>query len=93
MHQESKIRDPLILGKKTYHDITKEIALPVEGKANKYWWILFGLSVVLFLWGVGCIAYTIGTGIGVWGLNNLIIITNLIGLILVFYFVHLMAIG
>ena len=30
---------------------------------------------------------------GVWGLNNLIIITNLIGLILVFYFVHLMAIG
>ena len=70
MHQESEIRDPLILGKKTYHDITKEIALPVEGKANKYWWILFGLSVVLFLWGVGCIAYTIGTGIGVWGLNK-----------------------
>ena len=43
---------------------------PVEGKANKYWWILFGLSVVLFLWGIGCIAYTIGTGVGVWGLNN-----------------------
>ena len=56
MHQESEIRDPLILGKKTYHDITKEIALPVEGKANKYWWILFGLSVILFLWGIGCIA-------------------------------------
>ena len=64
MHQESEIRDPLILGKKTYHDITREIALPVEGKANKYWWILFGLSVILFLWGIGCIAYTIGTGIG-----------------------------
>ena len=70
MHQESEIRDPLILGEKTYHDITREIALPVEGKANKYWWILFGLSVVLFLWGIGCIAYTIGTGIGVWGLNK-----------------------
>ena len=70
MHKESEIRDPLILGKKTYHDITREIALPVEGKANKYWWILFGLSVVLFLWGIGCIAYTIGTGIGVWGLNK-----------------------
>ena len=70
MHQESEIRDPLILGNKTYHDITKEIALPVEGKANKYWWILFSLSVVLFLWGIGCIAYTIGTGIGVWGLNK-----------------------
>ena len=70
MHQESEIRDPLILGNKTYHDITREIALPVEGKANKYWWILFGLSVVLFLWGIGCMACTIGTGIGVWGLNK-----------------------
>ncbi|MBL6874747.1 MAG: polysulfide reductase NrfD [Flavobacteriales bacterium] len=70
MHQESEIRDPLILGNKTYHDITREIALPVEGKANKYWWILFGLSVFLFLWGIGCMAYTIGTGIGVWGLNK-----------------------
>jgi|TARA_B110000444_G_scaffold106265_1_gene100511 Ni/Fe-hydrogenase subunit HybB-like protein len=70
MHKESEIRDPLILGNKTYHDITRDIARPVEGKANKYWWILFGLSVVLFLWGVGCMAYTIGTGIGVWGLNR-----------------------
>mgnify|MGYP001392600056 CR=1 FL=1 len=70
MQRESKIRDPLILGNKTYHDITKDIAKPVEGKANKYWWILFGLSVVLMLWGFGCMAYTIGTGIGVWGLNK-----------------------
>ena len=70
MHKESEIRDPLILGKKTYHDITKDIAFPVEGKANKYWWILFSLSLVLFLWGVVSMAYTIGTGIGSWGLNK-----------------------
>lgn len=70
MQKESKIRDPLILGNKTYHDITRDIARPVEGKANKYWWILFGLSVALMLWGFACMAYTIGTGIGVWGLNK-----------------------
>ena len=70
MHKESKIRDPLILGNKTYHDITRDIARPVEGKANKYWWILFGLSALLMLWGFACMAYTIGTGIGVWGLNK-----------------------
>ena len=70
MHKESEIRDPLILGNKTYHDISKDIAKPVEGKANKYWWILFSLSLVLFIWGVLCIAYTIGTGIGAWGLNK-----------------------
>jgi molybdopterin-containing oxidoreductase family membrane subunit len=70
MHKESKIRDPLIIGNKTYHDITKDIARPVEGKANKYWWILFSLSAVLMLWGFACMAYTIGTGIGAWGLNK-----------------------
>jgi Ni/Fe-hydrogenase subunit HybB-like protein len=70
MQRESKIRDPLILGNKTYHDITRDIAKPVEGKANKYWWILFGLSAALMLWGFACMAYTIGTGIGAWGLNK-----------------------
>ena len=32
MQKESKIRDPLILGAKSYHDITKDIARPVEVK-------------------------------------------------------------
>ena len=70
MHKESDIRDPLILGNKTYHDISKDVARPIEGKANKYWWILFSLSLGLFLWGLLSIAYTIGTGIGAWGLNK-----------------------
>jgi len=70
MQKEAEIRDPLIIGNKSYHDITRDIAFPVMGKANKYWWILFGLSFVLFLWGIVCMAYTIGTGIGSWGLNK-----------------------
>ena len=70
MHKESEIRDPLILGDKSYHDISKDVARPIEGKANKYWWILFSLSLGLFLWGMLSIAYTIGTGIGAWGLNK-----------------------
>ncbi len=72
MQKEAEIRDPLIIGNKSYHDITRDIAFPVMGKANKYWWILFGLSFVLFLWGIVCMAYTIGTGIGSWGLNKTI---------------------
>ncbi|MBT4881648.1 MAG: polysulfide reductase NrfD [Flavobacteriales bacterium] len=70
MQKEAEIRDPLILGNKSFHDITKDIAKPVEGKASKYWWILFSLSLVLFIWGVLSMAYTIGTGIGAWGLNK-----------------------
>jgi len=46
------------------------VAKPVEGKANKQWWIVFSIALVAFLWGIGCILYTITTGIGTWGLNK-----------------------
>ncbi|MEZ4721980.1 MAG: NrfD/PsrC family molybdoenzyme membrane anchor subunit [Flavobacteriales bacterium] len=70
MHKESAIREPLILGDKTYHQITEDVCAPVEGKANKYWYTVFSIAVMVSLWGVGCILYTIGRGIGVWGLNT-----------------------
>ncbi len=70
MHQESEIRKPLIVGNKSYKDITDDIIRPVQGKANKYWWIVFTLAAVTFTWGLVCLCYTIGTGIGVWGSNN-----------------------
>ncbi|WP_026776482.1 NrfD/PsrC family molybdoenzyme membrane anchor subunit [Polaribacter sp. Hel_I_88] len=69
-HYEAPIREPLVLGDKTYHDITEDIAKPIEGKANKNWYIAFYISLAAMLWGFGCIFYTVGTGIGVWGLNK-----------------------
>ncbi|MBZ9729573.1 polysulfide reductase NrfD [Salegentibacter sp. JZCK2] len=69
-HYEAPIRKPLVTGDKTYHDITVDVAAPVEGRANKSWWIVFSIALVAFLWGVGCIIYTISTGIGTWGLNK-----------------------
>ena len=59
MHYESPIREPLILEDKSLHDITEDIARPVEGKANKWWWALFLFSLAAFLWGLGCMAYTL----------------------------------
>ena len=67
---ESVVRDPLILGKKNYHQITEDICRPVEGKANKYWWLAFTISATTMTWGILCLAYTIGNGIGSWGLNK-----------------------
>ena len=67
---EAVVRTPLVLGEKTYHQITEDVCRPVEGKANKYWWMAFGVAFTAFMWGFCCIAYTIGTGIGVWGLNK-----------------------
>jgi molybdopterin-containing oxidoreductase family membrane subunit len=43
---------------------------PVERRANKQWWIVFTIAFLAFLWGIGCIIYTISTGIGTWGLNK-----------------------
>jgi len=69
-HYEAPIRRPLVIGDKSYHDVTVDVAAPVEGKANKSWWIVFTIALIAFLWGIGCIIYTISTGIGVWGLNK-----------------------
>src|SRR3954470_15077243 len=70
MQHESEIRQPLILGNKSYHQITEDIARPIEGKASKYWYILLTISIICFCWGIACLSYTIGVGIGVWGNNN-----------------------
>ncbi len=66
----AEVRYPLIIGEKTYHQVTEDICRPVEGKANKWWWLAFGVSGSALLWGFCCLAYTIGTGIGAWGLNK-----------------------
>lgn len=71
-HYEAPIREPLVIGEKSYHDISVDVGAPILGKANRSWWIVFSIALVAFLWGVGCIIYTISTGIGVWGLNKTI---------------------
>ena len=48
-HYEAPIREPLILGHKSYHDITEDIAKPIEGKANKNWYIAFYISLAAML--------------------------------------------
>ncbi len=70
MHSEAAIREPLILGHKTYHDITSDIVSPIENKAPRGWYILFTIAALIAAYGTGCILYLISKGIGVWGLNK-----------------------
>lgn len=70
MHKEAAIRTPLILGDKSYHDITNDVVGPIEGKAPKQWYLLISIAGIIALWGLGCVVYLIATGIGVWGLNK-----------------------
>jgi molybdopterin-containing oxidoreductase family membrane subunit len=48
-HYRATIRKPLVIGDKTYHDVTVDVAAPVEGKANKHWWIVFSIALAAFL--------------------------------------------
>ena len=67
---EASIREPLILHDKSYHEITEDVSRPIETKANRVWWAVFSIALAAMLWGLGCIIYTIGVGIGTWGLNK-----------------------
>ena len=70
MHKESAIREPLILGDKTFKQITDDVCRPIENQAPRGWYILITIASIIALYGVGCILYLIGEGIGTWGLNN-----------------------
>jgi predicted flap endonuclease-1-like 5' DNA nuclease/Ni/Fe-hydrogenase subunit HybB-like protein len=70
MHKESAIREPLILGDKSYHQITDDVCHPIENPAPRGWYILITIAGIVALYGVGCILYLLGEGIGTWGLNN-----------------------
>ncbi|MBS1652505.1 MAG: polysulfide reductase NrfD [Bacteroidetes bacterium] len=70
MHAESEIRVPLILGNKSYRQITDDIIRPIEAKPAKGWYTLVTIFSLCFLWGIFSLAYTIGIGIGAWGNNN-----------------------
>ncbi|PCJ26826.1 MAG: hydrogenase [Flavobacteriales bacterium] len=72
MHKEASIREPLILGSPTYSDISNDVLRTIESEPTKLWKVLMIIATIAALWGVGCILYLIGVGIGTWGLNNTI---------------------
>jgi molybdopterin-containing oxidoreductase family membrane subunit len=51
MHKESDIRLPLILGDKSYKDITDDVIRPIEAKPPKTWYLLLMISIVIALVG------------------------------------------
>lgn len=68
----SPVREPLIKGNKTYSQITKDIAAPIEGKPGKAWYMGLALSLSAMFLGLAMMGYTVWQGIGSWGLNRTI---------------------
>jgi molybdopterin-containing oxidoreductase family membrane subunit len=69
---ESQLREPLVYGTKTYHDVTEDIVRPIEAKPSKLWYIGFYIAVSLLLFGVYSIYRDVTYGIGQWNLNKTI---------------------
>ncbi len=66
----SEVREPLVTGGKTYHDITQDISRHVENEAPKSWKAAVTVSLILLLWGGYFLGDMLWTGIGRWGLNK-----------------------
>ena len=70
LRYESQVRDPLVDGSKTYHDVTEDIVRPIEAKPSLLWKIGFGISVAFLLFGVYSVYREVTYGIGQWNLNK-----------------------
>ncbi|WP_375559545.1 NrfD/PsrC family molybdoenzyme membrane anchor subunit [Bernardetia sp. OM2101] len=66
----SDVREPLVTGDKTYHDITKDIAGRVEDSPAPLWWGAFAFALVLLVAGGAFLGDMLWNGIGRWGLNK-----------------------
>ena len=70
MQVTSSVRNPLITGGKTVHDVTEDICKQVEGKPTMSWLLAFGAAVSALGIGFIAVAATLWEGIGMWGLNK-----------------------
>ena len=66
----SDVREPLVTGGKTYHDITQDIAGRVEESPAPLWWGAFGFALLLLVSGGYFLGDMLWNGIGRWGLNK-----------------------
>ncbi|HVX26823.1 MAG TPA: NrfD/PsrC family molybdoenzyme membrane anchor subunit [Parafilimonas sp.] len=70
LRYESQLREPLIDGNKTYHDVTEDICKPIEAKPGTLWYIGFFISVALLLFGIYSVYRDVAYGIGQWNINH-----------------------
>ena len=70
MSLESVIREPLITGGKTVHDVTEDISRRVEEKPTKLWMLAMTISLGLLAIGAYTVFLLLWEGIGMWGLNK-----------------------
>ncbi len=68
----SPIREPLVEGNKTYHQITEDICAPTERTPSALWMVAFIVAVAFLALYIFTVVWTIWFGIGTWNLNRTI---------------------
>ena len=61
---------PLIAGRKSAADVTRDVCGALDARPSGLWWIGLAVSASALLAGVAAVSYQIATGIGTWGLNT-----------------------
>jgi Ni/Fe-hydrogenase subunit HybB-like protein len=64
------IRPKLVLGDNDFKSLTEHVSNIVERKASIGFWLLLLATASIMLVLLGSLANLVGTGIGIWGLNN-----------------------
>ncbi len=67
---KTEVRGLLVEGGKTFRDVTIDVMRPLETKSPNWWKAVFGLALMMSIWGLYSIYITITVGIGTWGVNN-----------------------
>jgi Ni/Fe-hydrogenase subunit HybB-like protein len=70
MIAEAAIREPLVTGGKTVHDVTQDVCSRVEEKPTKLWMMAMAVSLALLGVGLYAVWLLLWNGIGMWGLNK-----------------------
>ena len=67
---KTEVRGALILGDKSYSEITSDIIAPIDRKTPLWWMIAFAISSAAALFGFVAMYVTVTEGIGTWAVNN-----------------------
>jgi Ni/Fe-hydrogenase subunit HybB-like protein len=67
---KTEIRGPLVLGDKTYGNISQDITAPIDRKAPNWWKVAMAISLLAAAYGFYAMYVTVTVGIGTWNVNS-----------------------
>lgn len=67
---ENYPRPDLVENNRSLHWVTDIVCSIVEEKTPRWWWMCFAMACMMASFTVMALVYLVGTGTGVWGLNN-----------------------